>query len=167
MKVADEFIPELVDTLASQMDPQVVCSVAGLCNNERYIKMLADEGEVTESKAIEKPTTCSGCQTVMTVVERKFRQATRDQVLQGLLHVRYPIKLLQFSFIELTVVGLRSNGKPIRCLQQHFNYLFQGDLCSPAGQLESNGLLHTGRRMQFYVPYTQRGSDSSFAYWLC
>lgn len=93
IKVADEFIPELVDTLASQMDPQVVCSVAGLCNNERYIKMLADAGEVTESKVIEKPTTCSGCQTVMTVVERKFRQATRDQVLQGLLQVLLSIKL--------------------------------------------------------------------------
>jgi saposin len=41
-KVADEFIPELVETLASQMDPQVVCSVAGLCNNAWVDKQLEE-----------------------------------------------------------------------------------------------------------------------------
>jgi saposin len=41
-KVADEFIPELVETLASQMNPQVVCSVAGLCNNAWVDKQLED-----------------------------------------------------------------------------------------------------------------------------
>lgn len=39
-KVADEFIPELVETLASEMNPQVVCSVAGLCNNAWVDKQL-------------------------------------------------------------------------------------------------------------------------------
>lgn len=28
-KIADEFIPDLIDTLASEMDPQTVCAVAG------------------------------------------------------------------------------------------------------------------------------------------
>lgn len=41
-KLADEFIPELVETLASQMNPQVVCSVAGLCNNAWVDKQLED-----------------------------------------------------------------------------------------------------------------------------
>lgn len=88
-KVADEFIPELVDTLASQMDPQVVCSVAGLCNNERYIKLLAEE----DSKVSKKPNpptksdSCEGCHTVVSLVEKKFRQSSRDQVLQGILQV--------------------------------------------------------------------------------
>lgn len=39
-KLANEFIPELVDTLASQMDPNVVCTVSGLCNNEHIDKLL-------------------------------------------------------------------------------------------------------------------------------
>ena len=29
MKLADEFIPELVETLASEMNPDTVCTVAG------------------------------------------------------------------------------------------------------------------------------------------
>jgi len=29
MKFSDEFIPELVETLASEMNPNTVCSVAG------------------------------------------------------------------------------------------------------------------------------------------
>lgn len=42
IKIVDEFIPELVETLASQMNPAVVCSVAGLCNNARIDKLLAE-----------------------------------------------------------------------------------------------------------------------------
>ena len=30
-KLADEFIPELVETLASEMNPDTVCTVAGKC----------------------------------------------------------------------------------------------------------------------------------------
>lgn len=40
IKLVDDFIPELVETLASQMNPQVVCSVAGLCNNANIDKLL-------------------------------------------------------------------------------------------------------------------------------
>lgn len=41
-KLADDFIPELVDTLASEMDPNVVCTVSGLCNNARIDKLLLE-----------------------------------------------------------------------------------------------------------------------------
>lgn len=47
-KLADEFIPELVDTLASQMDPNVVCTVSGLCNSERIDKLLLKYKQVTK-----------------------------------------------------------------------------------------------------------------------
>lgn len=39
-KLVDEFIPELVESLASQMNPSVVCSVAGLCNSAHFDKLL-------------------------------------------------------------------------------------------------------------------------------
>lgn len=39
-RLVDQFIPELVETLASQMNPSVVCSVAGLCNSPRIDQML-------------------------------------------------------------------------------------------------------------------------------
>lgn len=42
LKFADELVPELVDTLSSQMNPQVVCSVAGLCNSASIDKMIED-----------------------------------------------------------------------------------------------------------------------------
>ncbi|KAJ4441918.1 hypothetical protein ANN_11779 [Periplaneta americana] len=47
-KLADDFVPELVETLASQMNPQVVCSVAGLCNNEWVDKLLEEAKCVTQ-----------------------------------------------------------------------------------------------------------------------
>lgn len=39
---ADEFAPELVDMLSSYMNPTVICSLAGLCNNARIDNMLED-----------------------------------------------------------------------------------------------------------------------------
>jgi len=44
-KLSDDFIPELVDTLASQMDSNAVCSVSGLCNNAHIDKLLLENKE--------------------------------------------------------------------------------------------------------------------------
>lgn len=64
-KLADNFIPELVEALSSQMNPDQVCSVAGLCNNleidrllmkyygaalEGTLKEDGEEGEVEKEK---------------------------------------------------------------------------------------------------------------------
>lgn len=38
--LANDFIPELIDTLASQMNPQVVCATAGLCNSVAVDRLL-------------------------------------------------------------------------------------------------------------------------------
>lgn len=40
IRVADEFIPELIDTLASEMNPQVVCATAGLCNSPTVDRLI-------------------------------------------------------------------------------------------------------------------------------
>ncbi|GLV43603.1 Saposin-related [Carabus blaptoides fortunei] len=85
-KMVDEFIPELVETLASQMNPQVVCSVAGLCNNARIDKLLADH-ETLNPTAVAVPDKCDGCHTVVGKLQNKFDMMTRDQVLQGILKV--------------------------------------------------------------------------------
>lgn len=42
INIVDQFIPELVETLASQMNPSVVCSVAGLCNSAHIDQLLAE-----------------------------------------------------------------------------------------------------------------------------
>ncbi|KAJ8939162.1 hypothetical protein NQ314_011212 [Rhamnusium bicolor] len=85
-KICDEFIPELVDTLASEMNPQVVCSVAGLCNNERIHRMLEEAGEPVQA-VVKKTDTCEGCHTVVGLIEDKFEKMSRDEVLQSFLEV--------------------------------------------------------------------------------
>ena len=43
-QLADDFIPELIETLSSQMNPQVVCATAGLCNSVRVDRLLREQG---------------------------------------------------------------------------------------------------------------------------
>uniref|UniRef100_A0A182W5X7 Saposin n=1 Tax=Anopheles minimus TaxID=112268 RepID=A0A182W5X7_9DIPT len=102
-KLADDFIPELVEALASQMNPNVVCSVAGLCNNAAIDKMLAEmpavkpqleedvdeeepSGEVSVS-AYDDTFSCQECNSIAGQIERRFRSADRDSVLEGFLRV--------------------------------------------------------------------------------
>lgn len=94
-KMADDFIPDLVDALASQMNPDVVCSVAGLCNNARIDKLLAektardkklglaDDTKVNEPKALD----CNGCHSVAGKMESGFNGLSRDQVLEGMMRI--------------------------------------------------------------------------------
>ena len=50
IKIVDDFAPQLIDALSSQMDPNTVCSVAGLCNSARIDKLL-EENKETEIKS--------------------------------------------------------------------------------------------------------------------
>lgn len=70
------------------MNPQVVCSVAGLCNNERVQNLLNEQDRtVTVPKSRGPSNNCKGCHTVVDLVEKKFQSSNRDQVLQGFLQV--------------------------------------------------------------------------------
>ncbi|XP_052900380.1 uncharacterized protein LOC128306806 [Anopheles moucheti] len=101
-KLADDFIPELVEALASQMNPNVVCSVAGLCNNAAIDKLLAEmpatkpqmEEDVDDETASSELTaanddtfSCEECNSIAGQIERRFRSADRDSVLEGFLRV--------------------------------------------------------------------------------
>ncbi|KAF5305454.1 hypothetical protein FQA39_LY01545 [Lamprigera yunnana] len=87
-KIIDEFSLELIDVLASQMNPQMVCSVAGLCNSERVHELLAESTNDVVSKAsVKKPSTCEGCYTVVNRVVNNFQSSSRDQVLQSFLQI--------------------------------------------------------------------------------
>lgn len=95
-RLVDQFIPELVETLASQMDPSVVCSVAGLCNSARIDQLLL-EHEAMFKKLNPKgvslkydeltPDECSQCYTIMTHMESKFANTKRDQLANELLSI--------------------------------------------------------------------------------
>ncbi|XP_073816154.1 prosaposin isoform X2 [Musca autumnalis] len=112
-KLADDFIPELVEALSSQMNPDQVCSVAGLCNNAEIDKLLhkyytaAFDGTLRESEedsssveVASKPfatsapetkkkasLTCGNCFNMATLMTNKFHSSNRDDILENLLHL--------------------------------------------------------------------------------
>lgn len=75
IKLADEFVPELTEMLVSQMNPTIICTVAGLCNSPRIDNLL---------KAMPADS-CTNCTAALTAVERYFEQAPRFQVMQQLI----------------------------------------------------------------------------------
>lgn len=96
-KLADDFVPELIEALSSQMNPQVVCSVAGLCNNAAIDVMLRDAAEngVTVVGQPEKPATkalsCAQCGQVSKMITDKFAGKNRDEVLENMLMMCRPL----------------------------------------------------------------------------
>ncbi|EFN88386.1 prosaposin [Harpegnathos saltator] len=97
IKIVDEFVPELVETLASQMNPSVVCSVAGLCNNAHIDKLLAEHQAVLLKKSRTKsivlkddelePDECSKCYTIAKHMENKMQHTSRDSMLLRMLNI--------------------------------------------------------------------------------
>ncbi|XP_027843877.2 prosaposin isoform X2 [Aphis gossypii] len=84
IKLSDDFIPELVDTLASQMDPNVVCTVSGLCNNARIDKLLLENKE-NEQPVVNKYHPCEQCSIVMDKGEHLVQSMSRDDILNKIL----------------------------------------------------------------------------------
>lgn len=89
-KVADDLVPELVEALSSQMDPQVVCSVSGLCNSAKIDKELrkhANEVAVEKVASPRSGLTCNQCNTISGIISTKFANTDRDHVLENMLAV--------------------------------------------------------------------------------
>lgn len=99
-KTVDEFVPQLVEALSSQMNPQQVCSIAGLCNNAAIDKMLADVAEEQQSNiatsvvavdanqaAPKKALTCKQCNSIAGIVAQKFHNTDRDELLEQALRM--------------------------------------------------------------------------------
>lgn len=84
--VADDFALQLVDVLSSQMDPDVVCSVAGLCNSVEIDRLLAIEA-MTTTTIVTKPAgmSCGQCNKISGIISQKFNKMDRDQVLEQML----------------------------------------------------------------------------------
>ncbi|CAH0559155.1 unnamed protein product [Brassicogethes aeneus] len=127
--LVDEFVPELIDTLASQMNPQVVCSVAGLCNNERIHRMIAEAEQNGESdSAPVVKDTCAGCHSVVQLMESKFDQMSRDDVLQSFLHICGNLGSLSDACSNIVISYFTDIYKHI---QESFN---PTDVCLMAGE---------------------------------
>lgn len=86
-KVADDLVPELVEALSSQMNPQVVCSVSGLCNNAAIDKQLAEHANDVIVQKKSTGLTCNQCNKISNIISTKFSNTNRDQVLENMLSV--------------------------------------------------------------------------------
>ncbi|KAL5289599.1 PSAP family protein [Megaselia abdita] len=87
IKMADDFIPELVEALASQMNPQMVCSVAGLCNNVAIDKMLEEQTlqDLKKPSYVGTSLNCNNCNVLSNVIMEKFNTTHKDLILDNAL----------------------------------------------------------------------------------
>ncbi|XP_054258859.1 prosaposin isoform X2 [Macrosteles quadrilineatus] len=92
VRLVDQSIPELIEAISSQMNPQMVCSVAGLCNSVAMEKMLVQykvfNSQAQEELINKKPKLdCPNCVGVVGKMEQNFRGASRDHVLNMMLEI--------------------------------------------------------------------------------
>lgn len=84
-KLADDLVPELIEALSSQMNPQVVCSVSGLCNSAAIDRELAAHANEMAVQKKSSGLTCNQCNKISDIIATKFANTNRDQVLEGML----------------------------------------------------------------------------------
>jgi len=77
--ISDEFIPELVETLASEMNPDQVCTVSGLCNSARIDKMIEEQKNKMQFGG-----DCNICREGAREVKRKLSTMTPEDVSEKL-----------------------------------------------------------------------------------
>lgn len=100
MKLADDFVPELTEMLVSEMNPTVVCTVAGLCNSQRIDNLLKATAEPADL--------CTNCTFALTAVKRYFEQAPKSQVLDKLLRLCGQLSSYSETCINVVVSNLDS-----------------------------------------------------------
>eukprot|EP00094_Tigriopus_californicus_P010505 TCALIF_10133-PA protein Name:"Similar to PSAP Prosaposin (Bos taurus)" AED:0.01 eAED:0.01 QI:34/1/0.87/1/0.85/0.87/8/809/757 len=81
-KLSDQFIPELIETLASEMNPQMVCATAGLCNSERIDRLLSEM-----SKGQMPKTECGMCQVESKAIGDQIRNVDQDVIADKLFEI--------------------------------------------------------------------------------
>ncbi|CAH2267557.1 jg11846 [Pararge aegeria aegeria] len=114
MKVADDFVPELVETLASQMNPDAVCSVAGLCNNANIDKLIEEY-----NATLKLHEGCTNCRRTVGIARKRFEGTQYDDFLFGLLNVCQNMaslsdscSMLVFKYYENILEAVRMDFTP-------------------------------------------------------
>ncbi|XP_072743485.1 uncharacterized protein Sap-r [Anoplolepis gracilipes] len=143
IKIVDQFVPELVETLASQMNPSVVCSVAGLCNNAHIDKLLLQYQTVTkkdnkETKSILmkndelEPDECTKCYTIAKYMENKLHHTSRDKMLLQFLNICRNFGSFSDSCSTIIMIHFST-------IYDHLQNNFNADnICHLSGQCSNN-----------------------------
>ncbi|XP_020280351.1 prosaposin [Pseudomyrmex gracilis] len=139
--IVDEFIPELVETLASQMNPSMVCSVAGLCNSAHIDKLLAEYQESPEKKDETKsvvlkndeiePDECTKCYTIGKYMENKLHNTPQETMLTQFLRVCGQLSSFSDSCAAIVITHFHE-------IYDHLHNNFNAEnLCHLSGQCSS------------------------------
>lgn len=80
--LVDQNVPEIFKMLESSMDSDSVCSKMFFCNNQQYDDALMS---VTTSTQQVLPFTCGQCHHVGSIIEKKFHDLDRNEILEKLL----------------------------------------------------------------------------------
>uniref|UniRef100_A0A1B6M406 Pulmonary surfactant-associated protein B n=1 Tax=Graphocephala atropunctata TaxID=36148 RepID=A0A1B6M406_9HEMI len=129
VKLVDQAIPQLIEALSSQMDPQMVCSVAGLCNSAHIDRMLADyKLQANAGKNLKLD--CNNCEVVAGMAEKNFRSSSRDHVLNAMLEMCGSMGSFSDSCATMAIV--------------HFNTLYEtlAERLYPGGVCHMAGVCH-------------------------
>jgi saposin len=86
IKLVDDFVPELSEMLLSQMNPTMVCSVAGLCNNE-WVDKLESEYNAVKKVTSSSSGHCGFCKTQKKNLEKKIQNSDSEDILNILLNI--------------------------------------------------------------------------------
>ncbi|ERL92231.1 hypothetical protein D910_09549 [Dendroctonus ponderosae] len=161
-KIADNYIPDLIDTLASEMNPQTVCAVAGLCNNGRITQMLEEAQELSKKPAELEPknSRCENCNTVMDIVVNKFNAMEKNDFLKQILQVCEVCGEFS-SFSDACSNQVITNFEDLYSfLKQNFN---SNDFCLLSGECYTNFHKHhveiTPMSKIGYVPVKNEQDD--------
>ncbi|XP_070151642.1 prosaposin [Polyergus mexicanus] len=143
VNIVDEFIPELVETLASQMNPSVVCSVAGLCNNVHIDELLSQHQISTkkdnkETKSVLlyndelEPDECTKCYTIANYMENKLHHTSRDAMLLQFLNICGKFDSFSDSCSGIIITHFNA-------IYDHLQNNFNADnICHLSGQCSNN-----------------------------
>ncbi|GFT56774.1 hypothetical protein NPIL_92711 [Nephila pilipes] len=119
IKVVDEIIPQLVEMLASRMDPTMVCTVSGMC--------FPSKDDMTIEKHIlkfvkdyllrQRNDQCSECTQMMSDVQVFLKSSTQDEVktyVENLCHEKLPSYLCDVvvNTYFLEIYNLIANTEP-------------------------------------------------------
>jgi len=89
--LVDDFIPELIEMLASQMNPTMVCTTALLCNNAWVDGLLSEYKSAQKTKTAEQLSNdgkCESCKAFMSHNAMKVQSSSQVDLQQILFNVR-------------------------------------------------------------------------------
>ncbi|KAF6207702.1 hypothetical protein GE061_016150 [Apolygus lucorum] len=127
-KLMDDFGSYIVDTLASQMNPSVVCSVAGLCYNDKF-----------KNVKVVRQLDCESCHGLMKRIEGNIETASTGDLQDTLKNICGSLS----SFSEICVSLLAEHMESVDALVR--NNVRAEPICNLAGVCAEKFHSHSDR----------------------